>query len=152
MVFSFDIDVSAISVVCIDENLCGDDCCLLVDKGKIVVYESTVVGSDSVKVISSEEDRGFVLSPNPEKNFDVEGRVSFRDLVLSDISEECNGVDERERCEEDRVVLVVRVNGDRGCRVEETLSSTDDDDEYLWLISFSMLVSLYDPDVPVTFD
>ncbi len=47
----------------------------------------------------------------------------------------------RERCEEDWVVLVI-VNGDKGCRVEETLSTTDDGDEYLWLISFSMLVLL----------
>jgi hypothetical protein len=73
-------------VVCIDENLC-DDCCLLVDNGKIVEYESTVVGSDSIEFISSDEDSVIVVFATPEKNFDVEGRVDFGDLVLNDASE-----------------------------------------------------------------
>jgi hypothetical protein len=128
-------------VVCIDENLC-DNCCLLVDKGKIVEYESTVVGFDSIEVvsgsievvsgsidiISSDEDVVFAGS---EKNFDAEGRVNFGDLVLKDTSEWCNGVDERERRREEDGVVLEMANGDNGSRVEETLTATNNGDEYL---------------------
>jgi hypothetical protein len=98
-------DVIVASVVCIDENL-YEDCNLLVDDGKIVEYESTVVGFESIEVIS--EDRTavivvvFVLS---EKNFDDENRVCFGDLVLEDESGRCNGDDKCERCEGSKVVL-----------------------------------------------
>jgi hypothetical protein len=66
----------------------------------------------------------------PEKSFDDENRVNFGDSVLEGASEWCNGDDKRERSEGSRVVLD-RPNGNDGCRVEETLKSTDNREEFL---------------------
>jgi hypothetical protein len=85
-------------VVCIDEDIC-DDCNVevVVDEERIEESESSVVISESIGIMSSEN--GSFVFVFPEKGFNDENSVNFGDSVLECKGEWCSADDKRERYE-----------------------------------------------------